>query len=156
MEVSRYLREHSRTILGKQQLLINAFAKALEVIPRQISDNAGFDSTDLLNQLRQKHAQGNSRFLREYGFSEFFFSGGTWFGIDIVNEQICDTFQSYVWEPTLIKTNSFTAATEAACLILSVDETVKNAQSEKPQSGPLPRGGGGRGMRGGVRALRGR
>jgi len=138
MEVSKYLREYSRTIHGKQQLLISGFAKALEVIPRQLADNAGFDSTDLLNQLRQKHAQG-----------------GKWFGVDIRNETACDTFETFVWEPTLIKTNSFTAATEAACLILSVDETVRNAASEKPQAGPLPRGGG-RGMGRGVRALRGR
>jgi len=132
MEISKYLRDLSRTIPGKQQLLINAYAKALEVIPRQLADNAGFDPTDLLNRLRQRHAQG-----------------AQWFGIDIVNEGICDTFQSFVWEPTLVKTNSFTAATEAACLILSVDETVKNQASEKPQAGPqMPRGRGMRGMRG--------
>lgn len=132
MEVSKYLREHARTIHGKQQLLINAYAKALEVIPRQLADNAGFDPTDLLNQLRQKHAQG-----------------GQWYGIDITNESITNTFESFVWEPTLIKTNSYTAATEAACLILSVDETVRNAASEKPQAGPpMPRGMRGRGVRG--------
>lgn len=39
-------------------MIISAFAKALEVIPRQLCDNAGFDATDLLNKLRQKHAQG--------------------------------------------------------------------------------------------------
>ena len=59
MELSKYLRVHSRTIEGKQQLIIGAFAKALEVIPRQLCDNAGFDATDILNQLRMKHAQGN-------------------------------------------------------------------------------------------------
>ncbi len=58
MEISKYLREYSRTIMGKQQLMIAAFAKALEVIPRQLCDNAGFDATDILNKLRQKHAQG--------------------------------------------------------------------------------------------------
>lgn len=62
MEVSRYLREYSRTIHGKQQLVIGAFARALEVIPRQLCDNAGFDATDILNQLRQKHSKGFSCF----------------------------------------------------------------------------------------------
>ncbi len=57
MEVSKYLRDHSRNIYGKQQLIISAYAKALEVIPRQVADNAGFDSTDILNKLRMKHAQ---------------------------------------------------------------------------------------------------
>ena len=60
MEISKYLREHSRTIEGKQQLIIGAFARALEIIPRQLCDNAGFDATDILNNLRMKHAQGNA------------------------------------------------------------------------------------------------
>ena len=70
MELSKYLRNHSRTIAGKEQLLIGALAKALEVIPRQLCENAGFDATNILNKLRQSHAQGkhpctvNSRFLQ--------------------------------------------------------------------------------------------
>jgi len=121
MELSKYLRAHSRTIKGKQQLIINAYAKALEVIPRQIADNAGFDSTDLLNQLRQKHAQG-----------------GTWYGVDIANEGITDTYKAFVWEPSLVKLNSITAATEAACLVLSVDQTVKNPKSQASDDVPAP------------------
>ena len=58
MEISRHLREHSRTIAGKEQLLIAAMAKAFEVIPRQLCDNAGFDSTNILNKLRQRHSSG--------------------------------------------------------------------------------------------------
>lgn len=60
MELSKYLRDHSRTIAGKQQILIGAYAKALEIIPRQLCDNAGFDATNVLNKLRQKHAQGKA------------------------------------------------------------------------------------------------
>jgi len=112
IEVSKYLREYSRTIHGKQQLVINAFAKALQVIPHQISENAGLDATTILNKLRQKHDQGF-----------------VWYGVDILNDDICDTFESFVWEPAQIKLNSFTAATEAACLVLSIDETVKNSSS---------------------------
>lgn len=58
MEISKYLRDYSRTVKGKEQLIVGAMAKALEVIPRQLCDNAGFDSTDILNMLRQKHATG--------------------------------------------------------------------------------------------------
>ena len=58
MELSKYLRDYSRTIAGKQQILIGAYAKALEIVPRQLCDNAGFDATNVLNKLRQKHAQG--------------------------------------------------------------------------------------------------
>ncbi len=59
MELSKHLRDTAKTIHGKAQLLIHAYAKALEIIPKQLCDNAGFDSTDTLNKLRQKHAQGN-------------------------------------------------------------------------------------------------
>jgi T-complex protein 1 subunit eta len=57
MELSRFLREYLRTIAGKQQLVINGFAKALEIIPRTLAENSGMDSTDVLNKLRQKHTQ---------------------------------------------------------------------------------------------------
>lgn len=63
LEVSRHLREYSRNIAGKQQLFMAAYAKALEVIPRQLCDNAGFDSTIILNKLRARHAEGEE--LRE-------------------------------------------------------------------------------------------
>jgi T-complex protein 1 subunit eta len=52
MELSRHLREYLRKISGKTQLVINAFAKALEVIPKTLGDNSGMDSTDVLNKLR--------------------------------------------------------------------------------------------------------
>lgn len=119
MELSRMLRDHSRTIAGKEQLLIGGIAKALEIIPRQLCDNAGFDATNILNKLRQKHAQGNC-----------------WYGVDINNEDISDNFQACIWEPAIIKVNALTAACEATCLILSVDETIKNQKSgDAPQAG---------------------
>ena len=129
MELSAHLREPSRTIYGKQQLLIGAYAKALEVIPRQVSSNAGMDPTDVLNKLRMKHAHG-----------------GKWYGVDVVEGGICDTLESFVWEATVMKKNALEAATEAACLILSVDETVRNPSSDKPDGRNYGKGGGGRGM----------
>lgn len=113
MEISKHLRDHSRTIHGKQQLIVGAVAKALEVIPRQICDNAGFDATDVLNKLRMRHAQGD-----------------TWAGVDIESEGVQDNMKRFVWEPSLVKINALSSAVEAACLILSVDETVRNPQSE--------------------------
>jgi T-complex protein 1 subunit eta len=113
MEISRYLREYSRTIEGKQQLIIGAMAKALEIIPRQICDNAGFDATDVLNKLRMRHAQGD-----------------VWAGVDVETEGVSDNMKKFVWEPALVKSNALSSAVEAACLILSVDETVRNPQSE--------------------------
>lgn len=60
MELSKYLRDYSKTVAGKEQLIIAAVARALEVIPRQLCDNAGFDSMNILNRLRQKHAEGST------------------------------------------------------------------------------------------------
>lgn len=74
MELSKYLRDYSRTIPGKQQLLIGAYAKALEIIPRQLCDNAGFDATNILNKLRARHAQ--------VGASSPWFQGFGWMGLD--------------------------------------------------------------------------
>ena len=57
MELSKFLREHSRSIAGKQQMLIAAYARALEIIPRQLCENAGFDAVNILDKLRHRHAQ---------------------------------------------------------------------------------------------------
>ena len=74
--------------------------------------------------------------------------------MDINAESIVDNYENFVWEPVLVKTNAIAAALEAACLILSVDETVRNQASEKPQSGPqMPRGGGQRAFRGRGRGI---
>eukprot|EP00250_Pteridium_aquilinum_P029667 c39928_g1_i1 orf=514-2196(-) len=136
MELSRYLRQHARTIAGKSQLFINSYAKALEVIPRQLCDNAGFDATDVLNKLRQKHATGTGE--------------GALFGVDINNGGIIDTFANFVWEPSVVKINAINAATEAACLVLSVDETIRNPKSESAQGEGAANAMAGRG-RGGFR-----
>ncbi|ERM95984.1 hypothetical protein AMTR_s00129p00016230 [Amborella trichopoda] len=119
VEISRYLRQHARTIARKSQLFINSYAKALEIIPRQLCDKAGFDATDVLNKLRQKHPLPS----RE----------GARYGVDINTGGITYTFANFVWEPAVVKFSAINAATEAACLVLSVDETVKNPKSESAQ-----------------------
>eukprot|EP00941_MAST-03F_sp_MAST-3F-sp1_P001406 g1406.t1 len=127
MELSKELKRYADTIEGKLQTVVTAFAKSLEVIPRQLSDNAGFDSTDIVNKLRKKHFQDPEN--------------GKWYGVDIDNEGICNTFEKYVWEPESSKINSITAATEAACIVLSVDETVRNPRSEAQPNKPAGRPG---------------
>ncbi|KAI5298454.1 T-complex protein 1 subunit eta, partial [Ascosphaera atra] len=91
----------------KEQAVVKAFAKALEIIPRQLCDNAGLDSTDILNRLRVEHGKGNY-----------------WAGVDFSSEGVRDSMKSFVWEPTLVKANAIQAAVEAVCSILSVDETI--------------------------------
>lgn len=144
MEVSTYLRDQARNIAGRGLVFVNAYAKALEVIPRQLCDNAGFDATDVLSRLRNKHSQKDGK--------------GKHFGIDIETGDMIDTFESFVWEPSVVKTNAITAATEAACLVLSVDATVTNPRSEAAEAAPgINAGMGGRaGMMGGRGRGRGR
>lgn len=60
MELSKQLKENAVKISGKEQLVMNMFAKALEVIPRTIADNAGLDSLDLINKLRNRHHKGGA------------------------------------------------------------------------------------------------
>ncbi|CAR27667.1 ZYRO0D03850p [Zygosaccharomyces rouxii] len=127
MEISRHLREYSKTIAGKQQLIINAFAKALEVIPRQLCENAGFDAIEILNRLRMAHSKGEK-----------------WYGVDFEIENIGDNFAKFVWEPALVKINELNSAAEATNLILSVDETITNKESSA--NGGAPPQGRGRGM----------
>jgi T-complex protein 1 subunit eta len=119
MELSRFLREYLRKISGKQQLVINGFAKALEIIPKTLAENSGMDSTDVLNKLRQKHNQDDE---------------GIWYGVDVINGRVGDMYKEFVWEPELVRINVISAATEAACTILSVDQTIKNPKSEQQQA----------------------
>ena len=106
MELSRYLREHVRSIRGKQQMVVSAFAKALEIIPRQLSDNSGMDSTDVLNKLRQLHVQSEDNL---------------WMGVNVLENNVDNMMDKFVWEPEIVRLNVLTAASEAACTILSVD-----------------------------------
>jgi len=96
---------------------------------RQLCDNSGFDATNIFNKLRQKHHKGLQ-----------------WYGVDINTEDIADNMQCCVWEPAIVKINALTAATEAACLILSVDETIKNPKSTQDAPAPPMRRGVGRPM----------
>ena len=133
MELSKYLREYALTIEGKGQLVVRAYAKALEVVPRQLCDNAGLDSIDILAALRRRHTQD---------------ADGKWFGVDVIAGGICDTYAAGIWEPSDNKRNSLDAATEAACVILSIDETIIAPRSQDPGAQATGQiGGGGGGMK---------
>ena len=108
MEISAYLHTFAdHNVPKKQQAIMKSFAKSLEIIPRQLCDNAGFDATNILTRLRVEHRKGN-----------------IWAGVDFDNEGVRDNLEAFVWEPALVKVNAIQAAIEAACLILSVDETI--------------------------------
>ena len=139
MAISVYLHDFAdKNVPHRQQAIIKSFAKALEIIPRQLCDNAGFDATDILTRLRVEHRKGN-----------------VWAGVDFDNEGVRDNMEAFVWEPSLVKVNAIQAAVEASCLILSVDETIRNEPSEQPQAPTrgLPPGAAQRALRGRGRGM---
>jgi T-complex protein 1 subunit eta len=159
LSVSYLLKQDALAISGRDQLIVSSLAKALEIIPFQLSDNAGIDSTDILNELRNLHASDPD--------------ANKWQGVDVMNGGLFDSFEAGVWEPTSSKLNAIQSAVEAACLILSIDETVRNAQNQQPGAPdmngvglgggqPISQGMGGQGLQGlmgkgrGVRAMKGR
>jgi hypothetical protein len=92
--------------------VINAFAKALEVIPRIIADNAGLDSILILNKLRQTHHSNQE--------------DGKYYGVGVQEESgICNAFEKFIWEPTLVRKNAFSSATEVICRFLLLKKLIK-------------------------------
>ena len=116
MELSRFLYEYARKITGKEQILFEAFARALEDIPLQLAINAGFDANELVNNLRKAHAINPVENM--------------WLGVNIENEGMGNMMELCVLEPLVMKTNVLSTASEAACIIMSVDETIQNRSSE--------------------------
>ena len=115
MELSKHVRKLGMKITGKEQLVVLGFARALETIPRTLAENSALDAVEILNKLRQKYdTQDDCRF-----------------GVDCFKGGISDMYVNYVWEPTVLKENVLVAATEAACSVISVDQTVKNPKSEQ-------------------------
>ena len=92
---------------GREQLAIKKYAEALEVIPLTISENAGMDPIDTMATLRSKQSQGQK-----------------WTGIDAKNTKIADMMAINVVEPIAVKEQIIKSATEAACMILRIDDVI--------------------------------
>ena len=120
MELSKHVRKFGMGINGKEQIVVLGFARALECIPRTLAANSGLDAVEIVNKLRQKHDDKDNEINNNFGVNCF--EGG-----------IVDTYAQFVWEPTMLKDNILNSATEAACSIISVDQTVKNPKSEQAQ-----------------------
>ncbi len=92
---------------GREQLAIKKYAEALEVIPLTIAENAGMDPIDTMATLRSKQNQGQK-----------------WTGIDAKNTKIADMMAINVLEPIVVKEQIIKSATEAACMILRIDDVI--------------------------------
>ena len=124
IELALRLREYASTVGGREQLAIEAFSEALEIIPRTLSENAGLDPIDMLVALRSSHEGGAKNT-----------------GLDVYTGEIIDMEKSGVLEPLRVKTQAISSATEAANMILRIDDVI--ASSKSPGGGMPPGGMGG-------------
>ena len=101
------LKDWADSFDGREQLAIKKYAEALEIIPLTIAENAGMDPIDTMATLRAKHNQGRK-----------------WTGIDARNTKIADMLAIDVVEPLVVKEQIIKSATEAACMILRIDDVI--------------------------------
>ena len=120
--VSRKLHKFSESLVGREQLAVQAFANALEVIPRTLAENAGLDPIDIIVALRSEHESGNTKA-----------------GIDVFKGKVRN--MDNVIEPLRVKTHAITAASENAQMILRIDDIIASKASEGPGGPPGGPGG---------------
>ena len=122
VEVALNLRRYAATVGGREQLAIEAFADAVEVIPRTLAENAGLDAINVLVDLRSAHEKGQKTA-----------------GINLDTGKVEDMLKHNVVEPLRVKTQALQSATEVATMILRIDDVIAAKEFEAPKGG----GGGG-------------
>ena len=128
--VAMALREYAPTVGGREQMAIEAFANAVEVVPKTLSENAGLDPIDMMLEVRRAHKQGNK-----------------FAGIDVLNGKVSDMFKNNVIEPLRVSVQEIQASSEAATMILRIDDIIAAKGMEtKPPGGPGGGPGGSSGM----------
>ena len=125
------IRNWSKSLEGREQLAAEKFAESLESIPLTLSENAGMDPIDTLTNLRSKQNKGEK-----------------WTGIDVMKGRVTNMKSSDIIEPLAVKNQIVSAATEAACMIIRIDDVIATAKSAGPPPGAeggMPPGMGGMG-----------
>ncbi len=122
VEVSKQLRSYATKLSGREQLAVNAFANALEIIPRTLAENAGLDPIDLLTELKAAHDKDKK-----------------WHGVDVFTGKVVDSWKEGVIEPLKIKVQAIQSASEVATMILRIDDVIAGSQREMPKG--MPHGG---------------
>ncbi|MFX1486004.1 MAG: thermosome subunit beta [Promethearchaeota archaeon] len=129
IEIAKRLRSYAGSVGGREQLAIEAFADALEVIPSTLAENAGHDPIDFLVELRAKHEEKE---------------GGLWYGVDVAKGKARDMHKQGVIEPSIVKRQIIRSATEASQMILRIDDVIASkgmGKGEMPRGGPPMPGG---------------
>src|SRR5216110_2121090 len=130
-EIALSLRDFAATVGGREQIAIEAFADAMEVIPRTLSENAGLDPIDILIELRKEHKKGNKHA-----------------GVNVFTGKVADMKKENVIEPIRVGSQAVSSATDAAVMILRIDDVIA-ARSGGGAGGAGPKGGGEGGEGGG-------
>jgi thermosome len=130
IELARLLRDYAEKLVGRERLAVNAFAEALEVIPTTLAENAGMDPIDAISEMQSNHAKGM-----------------IWSGVNGLEGKVSDMAKLNVYEPKSVKAQAIKSATEAAALLLKIDDIIAVAKMSAP---PGPPGGGGMGGMGGM------
>ena len=131
IEVSKELRRYATKIGGREQLAIEAFADAVEVIPKTLAENGGLEAIDVLVDLRSAHEK----------------EGGKNMGLNVFTGKVRDSIENGVVEPVVVKEQAIKSAAESAAMILRIDDVIT---SKSPKGGPGGPGGPGGGMPGGM------
>jgi thermosome len=121
LEIARALKKYAETLPGREQLAVKSFAEALEAVPTTLTENAGLDPIDILSELRARHEKGE-----------------VWAGIEVHDGKVQDMFKSGVFEPLAVKKQIIKSATEAASMILKIDDVIAAGKMKAP---PTPPGG---------------
>ncbi|MDH4123377.1 MAG: thermosome subunit, partial [Thermoplasmata archaeon] len=129
-------REYSASVGGREQIAIDSFADAMEIVPVTLAENAGLDPIDVLIELRKAHKDGKKRA-----------------GINVFTGKIVDMEKEKVLEPIRVGKQAINSATEAAVMILRIDDVIASKGGGAPggKGGPgMPGGPGGMGGMGGM------
>ncbi len=117
IEMSKRLKKFSQGIRGREQLAVNAFAEAFEVIPRTLAENAGLDPIEVLTELKARHEEDKMTYGLDVSTN-----------VSIVGE-IADTIKKGIVEPLEIKIQAIRSASEVAVMILRIDDVIASSRS---------------------------
>jgi len=126
--ISMALRDYAPSVGGREQMAIEAFANAIEIIPKTLSENAGLDPIDMMLEIRSAHKKG-----KKYA------------GINVLGGKVDDMMKNNVIEPLRVSMQEIEASSEAATMILRIDDVIasKGGGAMPPGAGGMPPGMGG-------------
>jgi len=125
LEISRELKKYAETLPGREQLAVKSFAEALEAVPITLAENAGLDPIDIISELRARHEKGE-----------------IWAGIEVHSGKVQSMNNVGVFEPLAVKKQIIKSATEAASMILKIDDVIAAGKMKAPPTPPGGAGGG--------------